>query len=101
MKLVNMLKFTMKILIICIFCIGFDGKYLPIGFDVLFIKDIKNMARFRRYFTNCSTLLNDINLRVSLVMIVKSCYSKIVASIMACSRSQHLAWMRFDSSGDC
>jgi hypothetical protein len=36
----------MKILIICIFCIGFDGKYLPIGFDVLFIKDIKNMARF-------------------------------------------------------
>jgi hypothetical protein len=24
---------------------GFDGKYLPIGFDVLFIKD-KNMARF-------------------------------------------------------
>jgi hypothetical protein len=25
---------------------GFDGKYLPIGFDVLFIKDIKNMAFF-------------------------------------------------------
>jgi hypothetical protein len=26
---------------------GFDGKYLPIGFDVFFIyKDIKNMARF-------------------------------------------------------
>jgi hypothetical protein len=25
---------------------GFDGKYLPIGFDVLFIKILKNMARF-------------------------------------------------------
>jgi hypothetical protein len=34
----------MKILI-CILHYGFDGKYLPIGFDVLFIKD-KNMARF-------------------------------------------------------
>jgi hypothetical protein len=29
---------------------GFDGKYLPIGFDVLFIKDIKNMARFLTVF---------------------------------------------------
>jgi hypothetical protein len=30
---------------------GFDGKYLPIGFDVLFIKDIKKYgAFFRRYF---------------------------------------------------
>jgi hypothetical protein len=67
---------------------GFDGKYLPIGFDVLFIK-ILNMARFLDGILAiaCSTLLNDINLRVSLVMIVKSCYSKIVASIMACSRS--------------
>jgi hypothetical protein len=25
---------------------GFDGKYLPIGFDVLFIKDIKKYMRF-------------------------------------------------------
>jgi hypothetical protein len=47
---------------------GFDGKYLPIGFDVLFIKDIKNMRVFRRYFgIACSTLLNDINLRGALL----------------------------------
>jgi hypothetical protein len=60
---------------------GFDGKYLPIGFDVLFIKDIKKIWRFLDGILAiaCSTLLNDINLRVSLVMIVKSCYSKIVA----------------------
>jgi hypothetical protein len=25
---------------------GFDGKYLPIGFDVLFIKDIKKYGAF-------------------------------------------------------
>jgi hypothetical protein len=40
MKLVNMLKFTMKILI-CIFCImDLMANILPIGFDVLFIKKI-------------------------------------------------------------
>jgi hypothetical protein len=32
---------------------GFDGKYLPIGFDVLFIKDIKNMARLDGILANC------------------------------------------------
>jgi hypothetical protein len=51
---------------------GFDGKYLPIGFDVLFIKILKNMAFLTVFWLiACSTLLNDINLRVSLVMIVK------------------------------
>jgi hypothetical protein len=73
---------------------GFDGKYLPIGFDVLFIKILKNMAFFRRYFAFA------ISTRVSLVMIVKSCYSKIVAS-MAWQQVSTPAWMRFDSSGDC
>jgi hypothetical protein len=29
---------------------GFDGKYLPIGFDVLFIKILKIWRVFRRYF---------------------------------------------------
>jgi hypothetical protein len=50
---------------------GFDGKYLPIGFDVLFIKILKYGAFLDGILAACSTLLNDINLRVSLVMIVK------------------------------
>jgi hypothetical protein len=42
---------------------GFDGKYLPIGFDVLFIKDIKKYGAFLDgILASCSTLLNDINL---------------------------------------
>jgi hypothetical protein len=65
---------------------GFDGKYLPIGFDVLFIKDIKNMARLDGILVLPVALIST---RMSLVMIVKSCYSKIVASIMACSGLQH------------
>jgi hypothetical protein len=40
MKLVNMLKFD-EDTYLHILHYGFDGKYLPIGFDVLFIKDIK------------------------------------------------------------
>jgi hypothetical protein len=54
----------------CAFCIGFD-KYTH-WFDVLFIKDIKKYGVFCSVFYTVA-LLNDINLRVSLVMIVKSC----------------------------
>jgi hypothetical protein len=57
MKLVNMLKFTMKIPFY--FAYGFDGKYFTLlGFDVFIYKKIlKNIMRaFRRYFaTACST----------------------------------------------
>jgi hypothetical protein len=63
---------------------GFDGKYLPIGFDVLFIKDIKNMARFLVFWLiACSTKRYQLK--------SEPCYdvkvATVVASIMACSRS--------------
>jgi hypothetical protein len=69
------------------------AKYLPIGFDVLFIKDIKKWGVLDGILAIACSTSKRYQLKSEPCYDCQKLLQKIVASIMACSRSNTFAWM--------